>query len=198
MLVQAAYYKAEYDKRKLPWQKGFFGYIIAKHARGTHCHEELFFDVEVIKAYFKLSCNHTIDLYKYHGKNNPVSISDHSILSPCSLSFSSSERDGGTRFRALDDVYNDPHKWDVFGVTDDMEKALEMLEFCVNQDHKKYDWGGVFGFKISLLNEDPEKWYCSEVCDMTKYRVCLFPAFYRTHPADSCRTQIFISEKGIQ
>lgn len=74
--------------------------------------------------------------------------------------FSSSSRDGGTRFKF---IRPDPASWDLVDVPmDDVAESL-VRRFCNEQAGKKYDWLGVFGFVLPTRPEQGH-WFCSEVC----------------------------------
>lgn len=185
MLVDSLYYKADFEHKKRIWNRGYFSYKIAKHARGGHSHEELDFAFAVILEYMQ----------EYHVKLQDLpEILMNAVEVKCRVCFSSSERDGGCRFKLRVDIMNSPAKWDVVGITDTMSRAVKMLHFCILQDGKKYDWLGVIGFKASFVNENSEKWYCSEVCDTAKLQVQLWPNFYRSHPSESYWIQKYLSD----
>ena len=109
--------------------------------------------------------------------------------------FSSSERDGGTRFKAGNIVLKNPEKWDRIHVTNDTILITNVYNFCVSQQNKKYDWWGVLRFKLSFINEDTESWYCSEVTQAALHKENLFPRLYSIHPEDMFRIARFIFNK---
>lgn len=91
------------------------------------------------------------------------------------LSFSSSWRDGGVRFRDL--PINVDH-WDRLKVNTTTEITERMLWWCAQRRGVKYDLVGIFGF-FSLFGssiEDAAKWYCSEICAaaLTRFDVSEF------------------------
>ena len=156
--LELAFYKAEYEKKKHFWQKGFFSQRIAHHARGTHSHVELVFTYTDGEEY-------------------------------C---FSSSEVDGGSRFKVGTLVLKNPQKWDRYTVSKDSELIERVWEFCQREQGKPYDWVGVSRFKLSFLNEDKAKWYCSEICQAALHLYDLFPRLYSIHPEDMFRITRFI------
>ena len=174
ILVSALYYKASCEGFKWPWQAGFISDQIAKHAHGSFSHEELLFHKDVIKA--------AIGEGQWDGFLND---------DQC---FSSSSRDGGCRFKSAALVLKHPERWRIIPVTRDPSKALTMLQFCKAQDGKKYDFRGVISFLLPKMSENPNKWYCSEVCDRAKRIVGLWPSFYRSHPTDSYWIQLYLSK----
>jgi len=109
-----------------------------------------------------------------------------------SLCFSSSERDGGTRFKSEEIITKHPFRWDRLTVSTDSEKIERIFNFCVRENHKKYDWMGVSRFKFSFLNENPEIWYCSEIIQTGLHNEELSPKLYSIHPEDLFRILRFI------
>ena len=189
-LVQSAYYKVSCEIRKWPWQKGYFSYKIAMYAHGGHSHEELIYSNKALQLYVEMGVP-TLNVI-------PPELLELALKSSQGLCFSSSERDGGVRFKLECDVVGShPESWDLLDVTNNAEAMLTMLSFCVNQNGKKYDWPGVLGFRFMGLAQDPEKWYCSEICDKAKELVSLWPEFYRSHPSESYWLQKFLTNKGI-
>jgi hypothetical protein len=195
-LVKAMYYKSNGEKFRFPlFQKGFWGYVIAHHARGGHSHEELLFKEEVLSR-FKMDVESgefwnikTLHLSDKVCKN---------ILTAFPICISSSERDGGVRAKKAYEVYKNPENWDVVSIPCTMEQAVEMLTFCIQRIGLKYDWAGVIGFKLSFINENKKKWYCSELCDAAKKAAGLWPSFYRSHPSDSYWIQRFILDAYLR
>ncbi len=191
-LVTADYYKASYEDKKHFWQDGFLSYLIAKHAHGGHSHEELTFKPSVIAA-AKFDRNIDFCGLTTQSANALTYCIDYGY----SVCFSSSYEDGGCRFKcARAVVEKHPDRWDTLPVTDNMDTAVRMLQFCIAQDGKKYDWPGVFSFKLSFIEENSDKWYCSEVCDTAKRIVGLWPQFYRSHPSESYWIQKYLSTQS--
>jgi len=189
-LVQSAYYKASSDIRKWPWERGYWSYKIAVQVHGGHSHEELVYSYRLLQLYLEMGVPTLSQI--------PDALLKKALVLQKGLCFSSSERDGGSRFKLASDVI-EKHScnWDLLDVTNNAEAALKMLAFCIDQNGKKYDWPAIVGFKLSQINEDPEKWYCSEVCDRAKQLVGLWPEFYRSHPSESYWIQKFITNLGI-
>lgn len=155
------FYKAECEKKKYPWDSGWFSQQIAKHAEGEHSHVE-----------FKFT------------------YSDGTVW--C---YSSSEQDGGTRFKNGKDVLKNPDRWDCIHVTRDEVVIQNVYNFCCDQQNKKYDWMGVIRFKLSFIKENPKTWYCSEVTQAALHKVGLFPRLYSIHPEDMFRIARFVFKK---
>lgn len=77
------------------------------------------------------------------------------------ISFSSSQWDGGCRFKEID--YSNPEKWSFVEVGDIDEEALK--RWCMMEDSKKYDWLGVLRIFTGRKKHGPDsKWFCSEIC----------------------------------
>jgi uncharacterized protein YycO len=78
--------------------------------------------------------------------------------------FSSSIRDGGTRFKWGPELLKNPERWDVYekGFSDDV--VIRMAERAQSLLGKPYDWYGIFGF-ITVTGQVNKKdhFYCSEV-----------------------------------
>jgi hypothetical protein len=92
------------------------------------------------------------------------------------MAFSSSPRDGGTRFKQIEFK---PHHWDLYPLSVDGEKEAAIRLWCEGQLGKKYDWLGIFGFVVkNSAIQDPKKWYCSEICAnvLNLFKVTHFPS----------------------
>lgn len=75
------------------------------------------------------------------------------------LTFSSSYRDGGIRWR---DMQLRPDRWDRLAVDIDADTEERLLRWCAARSGA-YDLWGIFGFLINRSINDTDKWYCSEV-----------------------------------
>lgn len=75
--------------------------------------------------------------------------------------FSSSVRDGGTRFKYIDLTDG---RWDRWRVKIPTYAENRIFRWCQEQEGRKYDFLGIFGFAICKQIQDPDKWYCSEIC----------------------------------
>jgi hypothetical protein len=91
----------------------------------------------------------------------------HGRYSHCELQFSdgvcfsSSNRDGGTRFKHIDVK---PWKWDVVPLVVTEAEELVVRMWCTHLLGHKYDWLGVLGFVFHRRHlQDYDRWYCSEV-----------------------------------
>lgn len=83
------------------------------------------------------------------------------VFTASGMSFSSSQRDGGTRFKNID--YSSGDKWDVVLVPGAPDKEVE--KWCKEQQGKKYDWRGILGiFTFGKYKNNNNKWWCSEIC----------------------------------
>lgn len=76
------------------------------------------------------------------------------------MSFSSSQWDGGTRFKRIE---YDPSKWDLVPV-EGIDEGL-VRRWCEKQVGKKYDWRAILGLMAGKSNPgDADKLFCSEAC----------------------------------
>lgn len=78
------------------------------------------------------------------------------------MSFSSSQWDGGTRFKDI--KYTDLEKWVLTPVLGVDEQAVR--QWCEGQDGKKYDWQGILKLMTTggVKGDTAESWFCSEIC----------------------------------
>lgn len=82
--------------------------------------------------------------------------------------FSSTMRDeqNGCRFKnSLDVIFKHPERWFISIVEMNEETEDAIGAWCEKQVGKKYDLFNVlFSFINPFIFDDPNKWYCSEVC----------------------------------
>jgi hypothetical protein len=132
--MKIAFYKA--SSKPLPariWSK-----LIAGYTAGPYSHCELVFDDG---NFFPLSLNVLVQ--------NP--------RGPGDLCFSSSEQDGGTRFKLIP---LQPKHWDIVKMP---ELYLdEAMDWCEKHDSLRYDWRGLRGFVFPWEKPDPKDLFCSE------------------------------------
>jgi len=88
------------------------------------------------------------------------------------LSFSSSSWDksvdlggnpkpDGTRWKRIS--YKEDRWWSYeLAMSREEEEKLKVL--CTETLNARYDWMGVIKFVVPLVRENPNKWFCSEVC----------------------------------
>lgn len=78
-----------------------------------------------------------------------------------SLSFSSSERDGGVRFKKID--FNDGH-WDLVDVHVTTIEYNKMITFCIKHKWEWYNWIWILVSQMLNFNIRSKKnWFCSEI-----------------------------------
>jgi hypothetical protein len=78
------------------------------------------------------------------------------------LCFSSSPRDGGTRFKVINDLYTSGN-WNIVDVKTYFNQE-DIKVFCERQVGKKNDWLCIFfTFLIPFNFEEPNRWICSEI-----------------------------------
>jgi hypothetical protein len=78
------------------------------------------------------------------------------------VSFSSSQWDGGVRFKKIN--YSHKERWGFIELEIAEEKEQELREKCEKLVGKKYDWLGImFDQFIPLNTQDSDRWWCSEI-----------------------------------
>lgn len=79
------------------------------------------------------------------------------------VSFSSSQWDGGTRFKNID--YSKKENWDFMELNISKIDEKKIRQFCEKNNDKPYDWFAIVVAQIFNLHANKEnKWFCSEVC----------------------------------
>ena len=78
--------------------------------------------------------------------------------------FSSSWRDGGVRFKWLTLGGANAPKWAVLPVPMWPADVLRVRRWCVRQVGGRYDVPGVLAFKLPLVRDRLDWWFCSEIC----------------------------------
>jgi hypothetical protein len=80
--------------------------------------------------------------------------------------FSSSIRDGGTRWKPGNKLLKNRSKWDIYESHFSDEAVNRMIKRSFSANGKNYDMLGILGFLTlsgRALNKK-DSWYCSEVC----------------------------------
>lgn len=85
--------------------------------------------------------------------------------------FSSSWRDGGVRYKHID---LSDGKWDMLKVPASGSEITDVYHWCYGKRGGKYDIPGVLAFKIPLIRELGNCWFCSEICTAALQQVGLF------------------------
>jgi len=85
------------------------------------------------------------------------------------MCFSSSNRDGGTRFKK---IYIREDVWDIIDIGPEKEK--EIREWCEERVGLPYDWWGILGFVLPWIKNDESKWFCSEILSTALTRNGIF------------------------
>lgn len=80
--------------------------------------------------------------------------------------FSSTTRGGakGVRFAPACVVLNHPDRWDYIEVEISNKQYADIILLAETETGCLYDYKGIFGFFWFRNVQDPEKWYCSEIC----------------------------------
>lgn len=76
-----------------------------------------------------------------------------------SLCYSSSNRDGGVRFKVIDITTG---HWDVVDLAAYDESFA--WQWFISHHGQRYDFAGLFGFVLPWRTHDPRRWFCSEAC----------------------------------
>jgi hypothetical protein len=83
------------------------------------------------------------------------------LLLPDGRMFSSDGWDNGkVRYTYKYNINN----WDFVDIDITDGELLTLISWCNHKIGLKYDWLGVFRFIIPFLKQDPERWFCSEIC----------------------------------
>jgi hypothetical protein len=77
------------------------------------------------------------------------------------LSFSSSIRDGGVRFKRIE--YK-PDRWDFLDLPITAPEEYIVRRWAEDQLGKGYDKPGILAYINPLRKQDPNRYYCSEIC----------------------------------
>lgn len=88
------------------------------------------------------------------------------------LCFSSSWRDGGVRFKRI--WLDDPARWLLIDVPVSQEKAAIVRQWCLRRLGGRYDVPGVLAFKLPLVRQRLNWWFCSEICTAALQQAGLF------------------------
>lgn len=116
------------------------------------------------------------------------------------LSFSSSQWDGGSRFK---DIEYDLTKWDMVPVNTVSGGAYPSAAFesavrawCAAHAGLKYDWRGILGFMVG--KHDPgakDRWFCSEICTAALQQGNVFT---NLEPSETSPQSLWIAAKARQ
>lgn len=89
-----------------------------------------------------------------------LQFTDDSSFSSRAYASNEEKKHNGTSFANVE--YND-EDWNTLTVPVSAEQEQIVHRFCIGEDGENYDFEGVTAFKVWLLHQDPEKWFCSEV-----------------------------------
>lgn len=102
--------------------------------------------------------------YVYFGKKNILISWDQKIeyFKKYGLWFSSSERDGGTRFKFIEDS---KRNWRYFDIEATKRQYTEALKYCIDNNEKPYGWASIIFTQVFktlwLINRDSP--FCSQI-----------------------------------
>lgn len=102
----------------------------------------------------------------------------------CGQCFSSTTRGDskGVRFAPAPEVLKHPDRWVYQEYEVEEEDVEDVMEVYSSMVGWKYDFAGVFGFFIPFPLQDPEKYYCSELCAQIAYLLKLTKWHKRISP----------------
>jgi hypothetical protein len=93
---------------------------------------------------------------------SPFSHVELLIWDESDMSFSSDEKDGGTRFKRLDT--SDP-SWIIVHVPSTPMQRAQALVYARGKNGLKYDWWGILGITFHInAQHDANDRFCSEIC----------------------------------
>jgi len=101
------------------------------------------------------------------------------LLRPAGRCFSSTTRGDaeGVRIAPTAEVLHHPERWDYIEVDVDskrLEVVIQEAERLARQG-LKYDFLALFGFFLPFVVQVVKRWYCSEICDLFKFLVRIYP-----------------------
>jgi hypothetical protein len=70
----------------------------------------------------------------------------------------------GVRLAPAASVLTDLSKWDFLELPINAEQESNLRTWCNGEVGCPYDWNDVFRFILKFLPEDPNAWFCSEIC----------------------------------
>lgn len=80
-----------------------------------------------------------------------------------SLCFSSSWRDGGVRLKRIG-LEETADKWTLVPLAIDARSGRAVRHWCMRHLGGRYDIPGVLAFKLPLVRQRMNWWFCSEIC----------------------------------
>lgn len=96
------------------------------------------------------------------------------------FSFSSSQWDGGTRFKKI--KYDDFH-WVLIEIPLSNEEEKKIRKFCEQQNNKPYDWKAIILAQIfNFYDQSAGKWFCSEICTKALQQIKLLVGAFMVSP----------------
>ncbi len=88
------------------------------------------------------------------------------VFSKDGMWFSSSPRDGGVRYKYIEDSFH----WDTVQVECTLAEEIKLRNICNTYVGQKYDWLFCFGFVVPPLDDPKKKKACSEVVNFALYK----------------------------
>ena len=82
------------------------------------------------------------------------------LLMSSGLMFSASQYENEVRYK----MFKYSNAWTIIDLNTDVEQDKHIRNFCANENGKKYDYRGILGFLIPFVDDNRDKWFCSEIC----------------------------------
>lgn len=114
------------------------------------------------------------------------------LLFPDGQMFSSDAWSGGVRWN---DNYN-LDNWDIIEIDIPDFKLSTLEDWCTSKQNKKYDWLGVVRFIVPFLKQDPDKWFCSELCGAGLKFIGVIPVKTKTSKLSPQELYTILVNKG--
>ena len=112
------------------------------------------------------------------------------------LCFSSSWRDGGVRFKRI--RLDDARRWTLIELPVSRQRAALVRDWCLRRLGGRYDVPGVLAFKLPLVRQGLNWWFCSEICTAALQQAGLFAAIqpHRVSPNRLHRLALPLARKA--
>ena len=184
--IRALFYKAKMDGKPLDDAINVWTWIIAffslKWGRLKYAYSHM--EIWIPDEDGKFTHNQITPLREFNRINPPIAVPDEfknpdEYLGQC---FSSTTRGdaSGVRIAPASEVLKHPERWDYIdlpltGVSKDYWPKV--MEWANKQVGKGYDYKGIAGFFSPKPINNPERWYCSEICMRLIYKAWIFNTF---------------------
>ena len=117
-------------------------------------------------------------------RNSHLAIHQTLFKGQCFSSTTRGDADG-VRFADAWEVLHHPERWDYIEFEVDEGKFKTEMRQAASTVGAKYDYLGIFGFLNPFPTQNPDKWYCSEICCAIKWNCGIHKRFKRISPRRS-------------